>query len=373
MSIIRQLLDVSIIAFGKYDIELLEIFLIVPLIVAAILIMRLYSRFIRKRNLNKKKAVRNVTRVIRGLIIFLVFIGSMRILGVRLSNFFDFAGEVLRFKLFTIGDTDVSLLTIIVMAVVVYASTKLAKLVRNYFNKTVFPRFKIEPGLQFSLSKLIGYIIIVIGILIALQGMGIRLSALTVFAGVLGVGIGFGMQSITANFVSGIAILFERPIKEGDMVRIGTMVGTVRKINLRATIIRTINNEHLVVPNSQFINSTVENMSHSDLKLRLEVEVGVAYGTDPYLVREALLEAARSTENVLRVPEPDVLFTAFGNSSLDFVLRVWIADPVMRLQVNSSLHYAIVEQFKQRNITIPFPQRDVYVKQFPGQIPKRGG
>jgi small-conductance mechanosensitive channel len=197
--------------------------------------------------------------------------------------------------------------------------------------------------------------------------MGIRLSALTVFAGVLGVGIGFGMQSITANFVSGIAILFERPIKEGDMVKVGTMIGTVMKINLRATIVRTIDNEHLIVPNSQFINSTVENMSHSDPKLRLHVDVGVAYGTDPHLVREALLQAVRVTENILDVPEPDVLFSSFGDSSLNFVLRVWVADPSIQLIVKSELHYAIVEQFKQRNITIPFPQRDLHIRQLPQQ------
>ncbi len=367
MQVIRQFLVFDIITFGTYDIQMFEVLLLIPLILAVIIIMRLHTRFIKKRKQKRKKTPRAITIIIRILLVILAVFVSLRILGVRLYNFFDFAGEVLRFKLFTLGETDVSLLTIIVMAVVVYVSTKLAKLVRNYFNKTVFPRLKIEPGLQFSLSKLIGYIVIAIGILIAIQGMGIRLSALTVFAGVLGVGIGFGMQSITANFVSGVAILFERPIKEGDMVKVGAMIGTVMKINLRATIIKTIDNEHLIVPNTQFVNATVENMSHSDPKLRLHVDVGVAYGTDPHLVREALLEAARATENILGVPEPDVLFTSFGDSALNFVLRVWVADPFMQLKVKSELHYAIVDQFRQREITIPFPQRDVHIRQLPRQ------
>jgi len=368
MQIIRQFLGFDIISLGTYDIQMYEALLMIPLILAVIFIMRLYTRFIKKRKRKGKKTPRAITIIIRFLLIILVVFTSLRILGVQLFNFIDFAGEVLRFKLFTIGDTDVSLLTIIIMAVVVYVSTKIAKLARNYFNKTVFPRFKIEPGLQFSLSKFIGYIIIVIGILIAMQGMGIRLSALTVFAGVLGVGIGFGMQSITANFVSGIAILFERQIKEGDMVKVGTMIGTVMKVKLRSSIIRTLDNEHLIVPNTQFVSHTVENMSHSDPKLRLHVDVGVAYGTDPRLVREALLQAARVTEIVLDDPEPDVLFVSFGDSSLNFVLRVWVADPFMQLKVKSELHYAIAEQFRRREITIPFPQRDVYIKQFPGQV-----
>jgi small-conductance mechanosensitive channel len=375
MDVVMHFLSKSIITIGAYDITLFEILLMVPLIAAAILIMRLYTRFITKRGVRQRKGVRNFTRILRIIVILLVIIGSMRILGVKLFNFFDFAGAVLRFKLFTIGETEVSLLTIIVMAVVVYVSAKLSKLVRNYFNNSVFPRFKIEPGLQFSLSKLIGYAIIAIGVFIALQGLGIRLAALTVFAGVLGVGIGFGMQNITANFVSGVAILFERPIKEGDMVRFGTTVGIVQKISLRASIIRTIYNEHLIVPNTQFINSTVENMSHSDLKLRVHVDVGVAYGTDPRLVQDALLEAARLTENVLDNPEPDVLFKQFGDSSLNFELRAWISDPQYRLRVESDLHFAIVDQFKERGITIPFPQRDVYIKQLPGftGIEKREG
>ena len=193
--------------------------------------------------------------------------------------------------------------------------------------------------------------------------MGIKLSALTVFAGVLGVGIGFGMQNITANMVSGIVILFERPIKEGDMVRFKNNIGIVQKINLRATVIRTILNEHLIVPNSEFINSTVENMSFSDLKLRLRVDVGVSYSSDPFTVKQALLDAAYSTEHILKNPEPSVLFIAFGESSLDFQLFAWIESPKRRFETESDLHFAVIQKFRERGITIPFPQRDVYIKQ----------
>jgi potassium efflux system protein len=364
-----KFLTMDLISFGAYDILMYEAILMIPIIVAVVFLMRLYNRLIKKRKKKGKNTPKVISIVVRIVLLAVVLFASLRILGVKLFNFFDFTGEVLRFKLFTIGETDVSLLTIIVMVIVVFVSTKVARLLRNYFNKTVFPRFKIESGLQASLSKLIGYIVIAFGIIFALQSMGIRMSSLTVFAGVLGVGIGFGMQSITANFVSGIAILFERQIKEGDMVRVGNMIGTVMKIKLRSSIIRTIDNEHLIVPNTEFVNLTVENMSHSDPKLRIQVDVGVAYGTDPHLVREALLEAAQVTEDILDVPEPDVLFSAFGDSSLNFVVRVWIDKPALQLKVKSELHYAIVEQFAKRDITIPFPQRDVYVKKLPQQNP----
>jgi small-conductance mechanosensitive channel len=358
---------IKLIRFGTYDILMYEAILMVPLIVAVIYMFRLFNRLVKKRQQKGKNTSKVISIIVRIALLAVVLFVSLRVLGVKLYNFFDFAGEVLRFRLFTIGDTDVSLLTIVVMAIVVFASTKIARLLRNYFNKTVFPKFKIESGLQSSLSKLIAYIVIAFGIIVALQSMGIKLSYLTVFAGVLGVGIGFGMQSITASFVSGVAILFERQIKEGDMVKVGNMIGTVMKVKLRSSIIRTIDNEHLIVPNTEFVNSTVENMSHSDPKLRIQVDVGVAYGTDPYLVREALLEAANVTEDILEVPEPDVLFSQFGDSSLMFVLRVWIDRPVLQLKVKSELHYAIVDQFKSRGITIPFPQRDIHVKQLPPQ------
>jgi len=359
----HQILSIQILAFEKYSVTIQDAILIVPIVIAAVIVLRIFTKIMKKRNLTGKKIIKTITRIFRVLIVFLVFLGIMRVLGVRLGNIFDFIKAVLSFRLFTLGGTDVSLLTILIMAVVVYVSTKLAALARTYFNNTVFPRFKIEFGLQSSLSKLIGYTIIAIGIIIALQGMGIKLSALTVFAGVLGVGIGFGMQNITANMVSGIVILFERPIKEGDMVRLKDTIGIVQKINLRATVVRTILNEHLIVPNSEFINSTVENMSFSDLKLRLRVDVGVSYASDPFAVKEALLDAAYSTEYIMKNPEPNVLFYGFGESSLDFQLLVWIENPKRRFETDSDLHFAVIQKFRERGITIAFPQIDVHINQ----------
>ncbi|MBN2324606.1 MAG: mechanosensitive ion channel [Spirochaetes bacterium] len=363
--VIRLFFQHEIIKVGTYSISVLNTVLMVPIVAVDVFIVRMFTRFIRKRDLYKKKFVRNLGRVFKGIVHLLAFVAVMRVFGVRLANIFDFIAAVLSFKLFTIAGTDISLLTIIVMVIVVFVAAKIAKVVRNYFSSRVFARFNIEEGLRFSLAKLIGYLIIIIGVIIALQGFGIKLTALTVFAGVLGVGIGFGMQSITANIVSGFVILFERPIKEGDMVRLHDTIGEVTKINLRATVIKTILNEHLIVPNSEFINSTVENMSYGDIRVRIKVNVGVAYGTDPGLVKDALLEAAGKTENVMKSPPPSVLFREFGNSSLNFELLVWIDHPRKRFDTESDLHFEIVNQFRRHGITIPFPQHDVYIKKLP--------
>jgi len=363
---LRQFLFNDILTSGDYGISVLDIALIIPIIVADFFILRILKRFTKKKGRQKKGYLRTVTRVIKWAMHFLAFLGIILVLGVRITNVFDFIFAVLNFKLFTLVDTHISLFTIIIMVVVIYASTKLSKLVRNYFHHSVFQRFNIEEGLKFSLSRFIGYLIIAIGIIIALQGFGIRLSALTVFAGVLGVGIGFGMQNITANIVSGIVILFERPVKVGDIVKLNNMIGEVTKINLRASIIRTIYNEHLIVPNTEFINHIVENMSYGDLKLRICIKVGVAYGTDVDLARDTLLEAARATETVMNDPPPVVLFRQFGDSSLDFELFVWIDNPQIKFNVESDLHFMIVKLFDQHGIEIPFPQRDVYIKEIPG-------
>lgn len=365
---LKQFLTKDILSFGEYRIDIADILLIVPIIFLNLLIRQAVNSFLRKKDLLKKGYVKTVLRIFKWIIHFFTFLGIMLVIGVKVANILDFIGAVLSFKLFTIADTDISLITIIVITIVVFISAKLARVVRNYFYNKVFPRFRVDEGVMFSLSKLIGYAVVAIGIIIALQGLGIRLAALTVFAGVLGVGIGFGMQNITANIVSGIVILFERPIKEGDMIRLSDTIGEVKKISLRATVIQTIYNEHLIVPNSEFINSVVENMSYGDLRLRIRVKVGVAYGTDPFMVKDALIEAARRTENVLEHPEPIVFFKEFGDSSLNFELLAWIDSPGKRFTTESELHFSIVGMFNEKGIKIPFPQRDVYIKQMPGNF-----
>ena len=196
--------------------------------------------------------------------------------------------------------------------------------------------------------------------------MGINLSSITILLGALGVGIGFGLQNITNNFVSGLIILFERPIKIGDRIEVGGISGDVAKISMRATTIVTNDNISIIVPNSEFIASTVINWSHTDRNVRFNIPVGVAYKEDPENIKKLLLEVAFENEGVLKDPKPDVLFTEFGDNSINFNLRVWTNEYIDRPGVlKSQLYYKIFEKFKQNNVEIPFPQRDVHIKNIP--------
>jgi len=204
--------------------------------------------------------------------------------------------------------------------------------------------------------------IIGLGIVMGVQLIGLNLTSLAVVFGLLSVGIGFGLQNITANFISGLIILFERPIQIGDRITVGNVLGDVENINLRATHIRTVDNVTIIVPNSEFISSQVINWSHRDPKIRLHIPVGVAYGSDVPLVIRSLLEVARNHSQVLESPAPKVWFTDFGNSSLNFELLAWIHDPKKRPDVISDLNIKIDEIFRKHEVTIPFPQRDLHIR-----------
>lgn len=270
--------------------------------------------------------------------------------------------DILTLPLFRIGDSSVTLMSFVYLIVAVLLAIWMSKVIVRVLKRKVFPRAKVEESLQYTLSRLIRYTLITLGVIIGLQMVGFDLSALTVFAGLFGVGIGFGLQNIISNFASGLIVLLERPIKVGDVVKIGQTVGTVVDIKMRVTVINTYDNETIIVPNSDLIAKEVINWSYKDLTLRLRVPVGVAYGSDVNLVREKLLEVAREIKGVLEEPEPYVYFKGFGDSSLDFELRIWIPSPNYRINVSSEARFKIKEKFKESGIQIPFPQRDVWLK-----------
>ena len=179
--------------------------------------------------------------------------------------------------------------------------------------------------------------------------------------GILGVGFAFGLQNITSNFVSGIILLFERPVSVGDYIEVSNVVGRVVSINMRSTTIVTVDNITLIVPNSRFIEGIVTNWSVGDPKIRFTIPVGVAYGSDTELVRRILLEVANNHPAILKDPEPDVIFKEFADSSLNFELRAWLPSPLGRIMTISDLNYAIDKAFRENNINIPFKQVDVHV------------
>ncbi len=217
-------------------------------------------------------------------------------------------------------------------------------------------------GVQFAFAKIVRYSVLAIGFLAAVNTMGFRLDALLAASAVVAVGIGFGLQNIAQNFISGLILLFEQPVRHGDFVRVGGTLGTVDDIGLRATHIITRDEVTIIVPNSALITAEVVNHSRPTTSLRIRVQVGVAYGTDTSLVKRVLLDVAKRDEGVLKVPAPEVRLEDFADSSMSFALLCWIPNAREDLRTGSSLRFAIEKAFREAQITIPFPQRELRLK-----------
>jgi hypothetical protein len=217
-------------------------------------------------------------------------------------------------------------------------------------------------GSREAVGAVIHYLLAALGFLIVLQTAGINLSSITVLAGVLGIGVGFGLQNLASNFISGVTLLVEQPIKVGDFIEVEKLLGTVEKISIRSTIVRTIDGVFVIVPNIRFVENNIINWSYQDPNCCIHIPVGVAYGTEPVLVTEALLAAARMESGILYNPSPKVWFKSFGDSSLNFELLVWIDEPENSEPIKSTLHFRIEHEFRERGIEIPFPQRDVNIR-----------
>jgi small-conductance mechanosensitive channel len=220
----------------------------------------------------------------------------------------------------------------------------------------------LPQGTQFAASKIFGYVTLAIGTMVAFDSMGVRLDALIATSAVVAVGIGFGLQNIAQNFISGLILLVEQPVRKGDFVRVGDALGVVDDIGLRATRIITRDAVAIIVPNSGLVTEKVINHSRPTSNLRVRVPVGVAYGTDTDRLRDILLAVTAATPGTLAVPPPEVRFEAFGPSSLDFALLLWIPDPRNDLRVSSDLRFAIDKAFREAKIEMPFPQSDVHVR-----------
>jgi small-conductance mechanosensitive channel len=247
--------------------------------------------------------------------------------------------------------------------------------VERQLQKSWLSRSRMDRGSKESLIKLTGYIGVVLAFLVGVSVAGVKLSNLALIAGALSVGIGFGLQNVVNNFVSGIVLLFERPIKTGDWIMVGLTQGYVKKINLRSTVIQTFERSDVIVPNSEIIGNQVTNMMLNDSVGRVKVPIGVAYGTNPRQVEEILLEIALAHPRVVSrsptVGQPWVAFREFGDSALLFELRFFITDIDYFTRVLSEINFAIVEAFEKAGIVIPFPQRDVHLKS--GELPDQSG
>jgi small-conductance mechanosensitive channel len=263
---------------------------------------------------------------------------------------------------FMVGSRKVTLGLVLTAAAVLYGAFLTSWAVQTMLMKGVFTTRELQVGVRISIARLIHYGFVFVGFLLALVALGVHLRDITIIAGALGVGIGFGLQGIVNNFVSGLILLFERPVKVGDYIQLGEKWAEIKRIGLRATVVETLDRSEIVVPNSDLISNQVTNWTLSNRMVRLVIPVGVEYGSDVPLVMETLKEAAMASSKIMRMPEPQVLFVNFGESSLDFELRVWMSNIDDRFTVKSQLHQEIDSRFRQAGIVIAFPQRDLHLR-----------
>ena len=222
---------------------------------------------------------------------------------------------------------------------------------------------RISDAQKFALGRFTTYALFLGGLFIGLQSLGVNLNSLVVFGGAIGVGVGLGLQNVVSNFVAGIILLIEQPIRIGDRIAVNDVLGDVIRIAARSTWVRTNDNVVIIVPNSDFINNAVTNWTANDPQVRISLPVGVGYGSDPNKVRELLLEAARKHEQVLTDPAPDVVFTDYGDNSINFTLRVWTeARTHAPLLLKSDLYFFLFKRFSEEGIELPFPQRDLHLR-----------
>jgi small-conductance mechanosensitive channel len=263
--------------------------------------------------------------------------------------------------LFTLGGNPVSAAAMMTAAATVAAGWVFSRTVQKLLHLRL-GRARLDSGVGYAAMRFFHYIVLTLAVLLALQSMGFNLSSLAVLGGFFGVGLGFGLQNITSNFVSGVILLLEHPIQVGDKITIGPHIGTVQSIGMRSTEVVTFDNVTLILPNAQLIDQLVINWTHGDPRIRVHVPFGVAYGTDIERLGKVSREAIAGVAGVLPDHEPELRFLDFGDSSLDFELLVWIGDPLMQFRVKSDAYFALEAALRRAGIEIPFPQRVVHMR-----------
>jgi small-conductance mechanosensitive channel len=268
----------------------------------------------------------------------------------------------LRAPLFMLEHASYSAFDLLTLPLMLGALWLAASLLAHLVRTRILAATGVDRGARETVAVLLRYAVTIVGSIVLLQEWGIDVSSLTMLASVIGLGLGFGLQSIANNFVSGLLLSLERPIKAGDFVTVGGASGTVERIGARSVEIRTRDRVTILVPSSRLLESEVVNWSHGDPVSRLRLPVGVAYGSDVATVRAALLEAARSHGDVLTQPRPTVEFRAFGDNALHFELLVWTSDPMTQERLKSDLLYRIEANLRRHGLEVPFPQRDVHLR-----------
>jgi small-conductance mechanosensitive channel len=332
-------------------------------IVAALFVTLLYSRYA-----NFLLIVQKQKETIKNALIKILNIGSFLFWLTLVLNAYSIykpveglVGAIFE-RRFTMGSINISLGDIVIIILTIWVSFWVSKLIRFFLEGDVLSRIKLPRGVPATISKLTHYIILVFGFVVALSMAGFDLSKFALIAGALSVGIGFGLQNMVNNFISGLILIFERPIQTGDVIELGELLGVVKRIGIRASMIRTFTGAEVIVPNGNLISNEVVNWTLSDKVRRIEIAVGVAYGTDPTKVLTLLKNLTLNHPEILEKPESMVLFQGFGDSSLDFEVRFWTGNSESWLELKSQITVNIHDALKRAKIEIPFPQRDLHIK-----------
>jgi potassium-dependent mechanosensitive channel len=293
-------------------------------------------------------------------------IATLELFTIR-HQVFESVSSALKISI-SLGKVSFSVGDVLAFALILIGGYLLASLLRFMLREEVLSRIPLQRGLPNAISTLAHYLVLLLVFLLALAGAGVDLSRFALLTGAFGVGIGFGLQNVVNNFVSGLILLFERYINVGDIIEMGELSGEITRIGIRSSTVRTFQGAELLVPNGNLVSNQVTNWTLSDLRRRIDLPVGVAYGTDPEKVLELLLSVARSHSEVLRDPEPAAVFQGFGDSSLNFELRFWAPKFQTHLQLKNEVAIGIVKALNEAGIEIPFPQRDLHIKEAEFQV-----
>jgi small-conductance mechanosensitive channel len=278
---------------------------------------------------------------------------------------YDTVGEATRGLLalgFKLGSQRISVGLVITSVGILYVAFFASWILQKLLMDKVLAGRKVELGVRIAMAKLVHYVLVFVGFLLALSVLGLEFTKLTIMISALGVGIGFGLQGVVNNFVSGLILLFERPVRVGDYVELGGTLAEVKRIGLRSTTVQTFDEADLIIPNADLVTNQVTNLTLSNRRTRLIIAVGVAYGSDVPLVVETLMACGKENSRAAKTPVPQVLFLRFGESSLEFELRVWVMDIDQRLTAKSEIHQEIDRRFREAKIEIAFPQMDLHLR-----------
>lgn len=338
------------------------------LTVNSIIYTAIYSRYMQKLNLVAQYHQIIYSRISRIINIFLTTLWIVFVF--KFFNTWDGLYETIK-NIFTnefaVGEVPLSLGSLILFVFIIWVTIFLSRIIKIVIEGEIAPRVKMKRGVPGALSLMLRIIIISIGFLFAIAAAGFGMDKLTILLGALGVGIGFGLQNIFNNLVSGIILAFERPIQEGDIIEVGALWGTVKEIGIRSSTIFSFEGAEVIVPNGNLISNELINWTLTDRKRRIEVIVGVAYGTDPEKVLEILRTIAENHKEIKQEPVPLALFSGFGESSLDFRLLFWIERADNRFIIQSTINVEVNRAIKEAGIEIPFPQRDLHIRSVDGK------